>query len=106
MPGFCLNPYKILRVAPGATAKEILKDYRHMARQYHPDHKQGDPEAEEKFKQVQWAYETLMGKEKKVLMPGKFHQHESPFSRDGHPFTGFFWAMRAYSERIKMDKSD
>ncbi len=51
--------YKVLGVASDASAKEITKAYRKMARQYHPDANQGDPTAEERFKGIASAYEVI-----------------------------------------------
>lgn len=51
--------YKVLGVAESATVKEIKKAHRKLARQYHPDHNQGKPGTEERFKEVQEAYEVL-----------------------------------------------
>ena len=59
------NAYKILEVDSNASLDEIKKAYRKMAKKYHPDKLRGqDPAmikgAEEKFREVQKAYETLM----------------------------------------------
>jgi len=51
--------YRILGVAPTATGEEIKKNFRRLARQYHPDLNPGDKVAEEKFKQIGEAYEIL-----------------------------------------------
>lgn len=51
--------YKILGVEKTATAKELSKAYRTLARQYHPDANQGDAAAEERFKEISAAYEVL-----------------------------------------------
>ncbi len=56
--------YKILGVDKKASADEIKKAYRRKARQYHPDVKPNDQEAEKKFKEINEAYEVL-GDEKK-----------------------------------------
>jgi curved DNA-binding protein len=53
------NYYAILGVPKEATAEEIKKAYRKLARQYHPDLNPGDKAAEEKFKDVGEAYEIL-----------------------------------------------
>lgn len=51
--------YKILGVAADASAKEITKAYRKLARDLHPDQNPGDEAAEEKFKEVSAAYDVL-----------------------------------------------
>lgn len=57
--------YTTLEVAPGASEAEIKKAYRKLARQYHPDVNK-DPKAEEKFKEINAAYEVLSDKEKRA----------------------------------------
>ena len=57
--------YQILGVAPGASAKEIKQTYRKLARQYHPDVNPGDKAAEEKFKEINEAYQTLSDAEQR-----------------------------------------
>jgi molecular chaperone DnaJ len=51
--------YKTLGVAKGASADEIKKSYRKLARKYHPDANEGDPKAEERFKEISEAYNVL-----------------------------------------------
>ncbi len=51
--------YKVLGVSESATAKEITKAYRKLARQYHPDANPGDASAEERFKEVSAAYDVV-----------------------------------------------
>jgi DnaJ-class molecular chaperone len=54
------NYYQVLGVAPGAGQEEIKKAFRRMASLYHPDHNPQNPgEAEEKFKEINQAYEVL-----------------------------------------------
>lgn len=58
-----MDPYKVLGVTPQATDDEIKKAYRRLSRKYHPDANvnSAHPEvAEEKFKQVQTAYDQIM----------------------------------------------
>lgn len=51
--------YKILGVEKGASADELKKAYRGLARKYHPDFNPGDKQAETKFKEVQEAYDVV-----------------------------------------------
>src|SRR4030088_156208 len=57
--------YKILGIARDASADDIKKTYRKLARKYHPDVSK-EPNAEEKFKEVSEAYETLKDPEKRA----------------------------------------
>jgi molecular chaperone DnaJ len=58
--------YEILGVSRDATQEEIKKAYRKLARKYHPDVNQDDPEAEEKFKEVKEAYDILSDEQKRA----------------------------------------
>ena len=76
------DPYEILGVQRGASEEEIKKAYKRLSRKYHPDANLDNPKAaEEKFKQIQQAYQQVM-KEKdysiyNVCMPGCCYDRRS-----------------------------
>ena len=51
--------YELLGISRSADEKEIKRAYKKLAMQYHPDRTKGDKEKEEKFKEIQEAYEVL-----------------------------------------------
>ncbi len=57
--------YKVLGVDKKANEKEIKQAFRRLARQYHPDVNPDDPQAEERFKEINEAYEVLSDQEKR-----------------------------------------
>ncbi len=59
------DPYKILGVGKNASDAEIKKSYRKLARKYHPDQNAGDKQAEERFKEISQAYDTLSDPDKR-----------------------------------------
>ena len=73
--------YDALGVSKAASQDEIKKAYRKLVRQYHPDKNPGDKEAEERFKEVQAAYDVLSD-------PDKRKQYDAFGSGDGRGFPG------------------
>lgn len=87
--------YTTLEIAPGASEAEIKKAYRKLARQYHPDVNK-DPKAEEKFKEINAAYEVLSDKDKRA----KYDQYgDSMFG--GQNFHDF---SRAQGGNVDLDE--
>src|SRR5947209_4817862 len=58
--------YEVLGVKKDASAEDIKKAYRKLARQYHPDRNPGDKQAESRFKEVQEAYDVLSDQSKRT----------------------------------------
>lgn len=58
--------YEVLGVSESASIEEIKKQFRKLAKKYHPDRNKGDKAAEEKFKEVSEAYETLSDSKKRT----------------------------------------
>jgi curved DNA-binding protein len=83
--------YKTLGVDRNASAKDIRKAYRKLARQYHPDVNPGSKQAEEKFKQINEAYQVLSDEQKRR----KYDQLGSSYQqwqRTGGQPGGFDWS--------------
>jgi len=59
--------YEVLGLSKSATAEEISKAYKKLARQHHPDRNPGDKQAEARFKEIQNAYDTLSDPKKKAM---------------------------------------
>ncbi|OGD17880.1 MAG: molecular chaperone DnaJ [Candidatus Aminicenantes bacterium RBG_16_63_16] len=87
--------YRVLGVGRSASALEIKKAYRRLARKYHPDVNPGDRTAEEKFKEIQEAYSVLGDPKKRSLYDqfgaaGEPPRGQQPFSPgfEGFDFSG------------------
>lgn len=78
--------YEVLGLQKGASAEEIKKAYRQLAKKYHPDINK-EPGAEEKFKEINEAYDTLSDDQKKA----RYDQfgHEDPMGGFGGGAGGF-----------------
>ncbi len=99
--------YQILGVKKDARADEIKKSYRRLARKFHPDVNPNDKVAEEKFKEVQEAYDVLSDEKKRKVFDrfGYYHENldaDSPFASGatggGGPSPGFDFSGFDFSQ--------
>lgn len=81
--------YEALGVSRNAGEKEIKKAYRRMAMKFHPDRNTGDKEAEEKFKEVNEAFEILSDPQKRAAYDQYGHAGVDPGMRSGAGAGGF-----------------
>jgi molecular chaperone DnaJ len=80
--------YEVLGVAKGADDKDIKKAYKRLAMKFHPDRTQGDKGMEEKFKEVQEAYEVLSDEQKRAAYDRFGHAGVDPSRGGGGGFGG------------------
>lgn len=86
------DPYSVLGVPKSASAADIKKAFRTLAKKYHPDHNKDDPKAQEKFSAVNQAYEVL-GEDvnRKKFDRGEIDAEGKPRGFEGmHPGAGGF----------------
>ncbi|AKT90205.1 DnaK system heat shock co-chaperone [Campylobacter ureolyticus RIGS 9880] len=87
-----LDYYEILEVSRNADSETIKKSFRKLALKYHPDRNQGDKDAEQKFKEINEAYQCLSDKNKREIYDryGKDGLNNAGFSSGfGEGFSGF-----------------
>src|SRR3954466_12386268 len=75
--------YETLKVPRGASADEVRKSYRKLARKYHPDLNPGDKASEERFKNVQEAYDVLSDAKKRPMYDQFGFYSENGFTGQG-----------------------
>lgn len=94
------NPYEVLGVSPNASNDEIKKAYRELSRKYHPDSYVDNPLselAEEKFKQVQEAYDQIM-KERESNKAGYSSGYNTNYGQQQSQYSGYNYDQGAYNQ--------
>lgn len=83
--------YELLEVDKNASGEEIKKSFRRLAMKYHPDRNPGDKVAEQKFKEINEAYEVLKDEQKRAAYDryGKQAFAGGMGGQGGNPFGGF-----------------
>lgn len=96
-----MNFYETLGIAPGATEEEISKAYSRKAMECHPDRNPGDPDAVNRFRAVQEAYEALI-RTKPIIIHRDYTsppQDPNNWTKDAPPPTHDIWGDPINGER-------
>ena len=108
------NYYEILGVNANTSSEEIKKAYRTLARRYHPDRNPGNKAAEEKFKDINEAYEILSDQTRRIQYDQSRRKGTGNRNNSANSFTNFGRNNRsgrrssttAERSRIRVDSND
>lgn len=81
------NPYVTLGISQNASEQEIRKAFRALAKKYHPDMNPGNPKAEEKFREINEAYEILSDERKRSKLDQQLRGASETQSENVHTST-------------------
>jgi curved DNA-binding protein len=96
--------YQILGVPRTASAEEIRSAYRKLAMKYHPDRNPNDKQAEERFKEINEAYQALSDPQKRARYDQVGHSYRE-WERSGRP-GGFDWSQWTAPGGTRVDYTD
>jgi len=103
-----IDYYKVLGIDSKASADEIKKAYRKLARKYHPDINPGDKEAERKFKEINEANEVLSHKENRAKYDkyGEHWKHGEEYQKAQQQYRGQGGGQQSYGGFSAEDFAD
>ena len=93
------DPYAVLGMPQDATDKDLKAAHRRLAKKFHPDRNPGDPHAAEKFKEIQWAYESIQTSraQKCIQDTAVWRKCWSDLPpEEADPALDFLWRVRAH----------
>jgi len=100
------NPYTVLGLNNQAKPEEIKSAFRKLAKQYHPDHNRDDPQAQERFSEINQAYEILGDKDKRRQFDrGEINEEGKQNFSSGHGMGGGAHPFADFASRFAQGAS-